>query len=109
MGPRQCREIGRASGLAGEWSARELYPNPEVSDAQVPEWMRSTAITYHHQVGTCRMGAGENAVVDPRLRVRGVQGLRVIDASIVPTITSGTSNAPTAVIGEKGAAYLLEE
>ncbi|SLJ79235.1 dehydrogenase FAD flavoprotein GMC oxidoreductase [Mycobacteroides abscessus subsp. abscessus] len=66
-------------------------------------------VTYHHQVGTCRMGADEAAVVDPRLRVRGVDGLRVVDASIMPRVTTGNTNAPSVLIGEFGARYLLAD
>lgn len=106
---RLCREIGRAPALADEWGAREVYPGPDVDNTMVEEYVRSTAVTYHHQVGTCRMGVDGNAVVDPQLRVRGVQGLRVIDASVMPTVTSGNTNAPTAMIAEKGAAYLLHD
>jgi choline dehydrogenase-like flavoprotein len=71
--------------------------------------VRRTAITYHHQVGTCRMGSDPDAVVDPRLRVNGVAGLRVVDASVMPTITTGNTNAPAAVIGERGARFALED
>ncbi len=103
----QCREIGRAPALAA-WGAQELYPGPEVTDADLEEYVRDTAITYHHQVGTCRMGVGTHAVVDPTLRVYGVEGLMVADASVMPTITSGNTNAPSVLIGERGAAFLLE-
>ena len=95
--------------LAEEWGAVEAYPGPEVADADVEDWVRRTVITYHHQVGTCRMGSDDAAVVDPQLRVRGVEGLRVIDASVIPTITTGNTNAPAALIAERGAEFLLAE
>ncbi len=104
---RQCRRIGARPALAEDWGAIEVYPGPEVSDADVEDWVRRTAITYHHQVGTCRMGSDADAVVDPQLRVRGVEGLRVIDASIIPVIPTGNTNAPAAVIGELGARFVL--
>ena len=106
---RQCRSIGRRPALAEEWGAVEIYPGPEVSDDELEEYVRATAITYHHQVGTCRMGVDAEAVVDPRLRVHGIDGLRVIDASIMPRITTGNTNAPAALIGELGARFLLED
>ena len=106
---RQARRIGARAALAEEWGATEAYPGPEVPDAEVEDWVRRTAITYHHQVGTCRMGSDPDAVVDPRLRVNGVAGLRVIDASVMPTITTGNTNAPAAVIGERGARFVLED
>lgn len=104
---RQCRRIGARPALAQEWGAVEAYPGPEVSDAEVEDWVRRTAITYHHQVGTCRMGSDADAVVDPTLRVRGIEGLSVIDASVIPTVPTGNTNAPAAMIGERGAAFLL--
>ena len=96
-----CREIGRQPALA-EWSAAELYPGPDVRTSdELRDYVRRTAVSYHHQVGTCRMGQDEDAVVDPELRVRGVDGLRVADASVMPFVTTGNTNAPTIMIGEK--------
>ena len=107
---RQCRQIGSAAALVEGWGARELYPGPEVDDEEkLREYVRRTAITYHHQVGTCRMGDDELAVVDSRLKVRGTGGLRVIDASIMPTITTGNTNAPAILIGEQGARFLIDD
>lgn len=106
---RQCRSIGRRPALAEQWGAVEIYPGPDVADDEVEDYVRRTAITYHHQVGTCRMGVDAEAVVDSRLRVRGIESLRVIDASIMPRITTGNTNAPTVLIGEQGARFLLEE
>ena len=72
--------------------------------------MRRRASTVFHPVGTCRMGAdAAQAVVDARLRVHGLQGLRVIDASVFPHITSGNTNAPTMMVAEKGADLVLQD
>jgi choline dehydrogenase len=104
-----CRRMGDTPALR-EWGARELYPGPEVaSQEQLRDWIRRTAITYHHQVGTCRMGVDEDAVVDSRLRVHGVDGLRVADASIMPVVTSGNTNAPSVLIGERAAEFVAED
>ena len=65
--------------------------------------------TIFHPVGTCKMGRDAAAVVDDRLRVHGIDALRVIDASVMPTITSGNTNAPTVMIAEKGSAFIIEE
>ena len=73
------------------------------SDADIRATLRARSDTVYHPVGTCRMGVDENAVVDPQLRVRGMEGLRVIDASVMPTIVGGNTNAPTIMIAEKAA------
>ena len=75
---------------------------------ELREYVRSTAITYHHQVGTCKMGVDDQAVVDPQLRVRGVEGLRVADASVMPFVSSGNTHAPTLMIGERAADLVRE-
>jgi len=106
---RQCRSIGRRPALAEEWGAVEVYPGPEVDDDELDDYVRRNVATYHHQVGTCRMGVDAEAVVDPRLRVAGIEGLRVIDASIMPKITTGNTNAPAVLIGELGARFLLQD
>jgi choline dehydrogenase-like flavoprotein len=88
----------------------ELDPGPQVeTEARIRDWIRANAETIYHPVGTCKMGLDDLAVVDPQLRVRGLTGLRVVDASIMPTLIGGNTNAPTTMIGEKGAAMILEQ
>jgi choline dehydrogenase len=100
---RQCRQIGRTQALAG-WGPTEIYPGPEVSDEQLEHYVRDSVVTYHHQVGTCRMGTDDLAVVDPTtFEVRGLTGLRIADASIMPLVPTGNTNAPTIMIAEKAA------
>ncbi|MFC6724424.1 GMC family oxidoreductase [Halobium palmae] len=100
---REAREIGEASAL-DDYREEELRPGPDVQSAEeIAEFVRETTVTGYHPVGTCKMGTDEMAVVDDRLRVYGVSGLRVVDSSIMPDVTSGNTNAPTIAIAEKGA------
>src|SRR5215475_12674207 len=90
--------------------AEEVVPGPAVeTDEQVVEDIRNRGVSNLHPVGTCRMGTGRDAVVDPRLRVHGIRGLRVADASIMPLVVGGNTNAPSIMIGEKCAAMVLED
>jgi choline dehydrogenase len=92
------------------YRGKELAPGPDVdSDADMTKWLRATAMTTFHPVGTCKMGNDPMAVVDARLKVRGIDGLRVADASIMPIISSGNTNAPAIMIGEKAAQFMIEE
>ncbi|WP_437883678.1 GMC family oxidoreductase [Pseudomonas sp. LRF_L74] len=86
----------------------ELIPGEQIRDrAQIEAWIRSSLATVYHPVGTCKMGHDEMAVVDDQLRVQGIDGLRVADASIMPTLITGNTNAPAIMIGEKAADLLL--
>lgn len=96
-----CREMGASKAFEG-LRKREVMPGDLVGDEML-EWMRQAVTTYFHPTSSCKMGVDEEAVVDPQLRVRGLEGLRVADASIMPTITTGNTNAPTVMIGEKAA------
>ena len=92
------------------YSVEETMPGPAVdSDEAFLKFAQATGTTIFHPVGTCKMGTDTMAVVDPRLRVNGIAGLRVIDASIMPTVTTGNTNAPTIMIGEKGAQMIKED
>ena len=104
-----ARKVGAAPALA-QYAAEELYPGEAVqTDDEMLEFCRRTGTTVFHPVGTCKMGSDANAVVDERLRVHGAPGLRVADASIMPTLVSGNTNAPAIMIGEKAAAMVLED
>ncbi|HSW84044.1 MAG TPA: GMC oxidoreductase, partial [Usitatibacter sp.] len=105
---RFTRRIMAAPALA-KYSPEEWRPGPAVGDdAALVKAAGDLGTTIFHPVGTCRMGPGDGAVVDDRLRVNGIEGLRVIDASIMPRITSGNTNAPTYMIAERGAEFVLE-
>jgi choline dehydrogenase len=85
----------------------EVFPGAQVqSDPQLAQAIREKAESIYHPVGTCRMGDDERSVVDPDLRVRGVRGLRVIDASVMPRLIGGNTNAPTIMIAERAADLL---
>ena len=104
---RKGRELMATSPLK-EVTGQEIAPGAHLqSDAELLEWVRNNAETTYHPVGTCKMGNDPRAVVDSELRVHGIAGLRVADASIMPTLTSGNTNAPAIMIGEKCAAMVL--
>jgi choline dehydrogenase len=105
IGFERAREIGATSALA-EWRGREVLPGPEVVDeAAVREYLGQCTGPYFHLVGTCAIGK----VVDPQLRVRGIEGLRVADASVMPSIVSANTNATTVMIGERAAALIADD
>jgi choline dehydrogenase len=100
------RRIMAANALA-RFAPEEWLPGPNVAtDAELKRAAGDLGTTIFHPVGTCRMGVDSLAVVDDRLRVRGVAGLRVVDASVMPRITSGNTNAPTVMIAEQGADFI---
>lgn len=88
----------------------EIFPGVDLnSDDELLEYVRRTGVSNQHPTSSCAMGVGPNTVVDPRLRVHGVAGLRVADASVMPVVVGGNTNAPTIMIGEKAAAMILED
>jgi choline dehydrogenase len=90
------------------YQGSEIFPGAGVqSEADIQSYVRNTAVTVFHPVGTCRMGSDPEAVVDPQLRVRGVENVRVVDASIMPTILGGNTNAPVMMIAEKASDMIL--
>jgi len=105
----QTRKIFAQPAMA-PYTVEETVPGPSIaSEAQFAEFARNAGTNVFHPVGTCKMGTDPMAVVDPRLRVIGVSGLRVIDASIMPAVTTGNTNAPAIMIGEKGAQMIKED
>ena len=102
-GARMMRDILQAPALE-KYRHKEMFGTETArSDADWEQHIRARADTIYHPVGTCKMGVDEWAVVDPTLRVRGIRGLRVVDASVMPTLVSGNTNAPTIMIAEKAA------
>ena len=103
---RRLMETGAMRGICGA----EFKPGQQVkSEDEILDWVRRSAETAYHPVGTCKMGSDSGAVVDERLRVHGMQGLRVVDASIMPTLVSGNTNGSCMMIGEKAAAMVVED
>jgi choline dehydrogenase len=108
-GARLCRRLAETPSLR-PYVLAEMNPGPQAqSDEEILEAVRNHGSSGYHPVGTCRIGEDAGAVVDARLRVRGLERLRVIDASVMPTLVSGNTNAAAIMIGEKGAAMLLED
>jgi choline dehydrogenase len=97
------REIFHTQAFS-KWVGEELMPGPAVkTEAELLEFTRNSADSYHHQSGSCKMGLDEMAVVDPQLRVYGVEGVRVADASVMPFVPSGNCHAGIMMIAERGA------
>jgi choline dehydrogenase len=108
-GIRMTRAIMNAPAMQ-PLQVKEIFPDPGLQgDDELIAWVKQTAETTYHPVGTCKMGSDPMAVVDERLRVHGIAGLRVADASIMPTLTSGNTNAPSIMIGEKAADMVLAD
>jgi choline dehydrogenase len=106
---RIARSIMTAPAMAG-MQVSEMAPGAALTtDDEIISWIKEVGETTYHPVGTCKMGADALAVVDDQLRVRGLRGLRVADASIMPTLTSGNTNAPCIMIGEKAADMVLKQ
>ena len=104
------RRIMASPAMRPYTAGAETEPGPHTtSDAQLIEFIRNQAETIYHPVGTCKMGADPLAVVDDRLRLHGIPNLRIADASIMPTIIGGNTNAPSMMIGEKAARMVLAD
>jgi choline dehydrogenase len=108
-GLRLVRKIAAQPALT-PYVADEIFPGVDIgSDDELLEYVRRTGVSNQHPTSSCAMGTGPNTVVDPRLRVHGIAGLRVADASIMPVAVGGNTNAPTIMIGEKAAVMILED
>jgi choline dehydrogenase len=108
-GIRLVRKIADQPALR-PYIVEELTPGSSMSsDTEMAEYVRQTGVSNHHPSSSCAMGTGPNTVVDPRLRVHGVAGLRIADASIMPVVVAGNTNAPSIMIGEKAAAMILQD
>jgi choline dehydrogenase len=108
-GVKLARQIAAQAPMQ-PYIANEIVPGADkMSDAELEQFVRETGVTNHHPTSSCAMGTGTNSVVDSRLRVHGIAGLRVADASIMPSVVAGNTNAPSIMIGEKAAAMILED
>jgi choline dehydrogenase-like flavoprotein len=106
-GLKKVLEIGNAPAFR-KVGTKQSHPGPEMdSDQALVEYIRRVGTTIWHPVGTCKMGRDAMAVVDDNLRIQGLSGLRVADASIMPTIVSGNTNAPCIMIGEKASDLII--
>jgi choline dehydrogenase len=106
---RMIRDIARKEPLS-QFVLRETRPGADAtSDEALLDHARATGMTSYHPIGTCRMGSDASAVVDARLRVHGIEGLRVCDAAIMPTMVASNTNAPSIMIGEKASDLVLED
>lgn len=103
-----CRDIASQPALA-EDRGEELFPGADVTGAALEQYIREQVLTYHHPSGTCKMGRDADSVVDPRLAVHGVPGLRIADCSIFPFVPSGNTHAPAVLVGERVADFILED
>jgi choline dehydrogenase len=103
----ECAKISReilAQKAFDAYRGAPIFPaRTDLSDAELAEFVRAKAETVYHPIGTCRMGRDAQAVVDTHLRVNGVEGLRVVDASVMPNLIGGNTNAPTIMIAERAA------
>jgi choline dehydrogenase len=102
------REVLAQPALAAVLGDALDLPHGPVSDDQIDSFIRAKAETVYHPVGTCRMGNDADAVVDTALRVNGVEGLRVVDASVMPALINGNTNAPTIMIAERASEIILD-
>ncbi len=103
-----CCKKNFSTAFLAKHSGNEVGPGPDKkTDEELNEYIRSKAETAYHPCGTCKMGVDDMAVVDENLKVKGIQNLRVIDASVMPEIPSANLNAPTLMIAEKGADAIL--
>ena len=107
-GMKMIRDIFNQPSFKSLWN-EEMLPGPDVkTDKEILAWAQSNGGTVFHAVGTCRMGSDSRSVVNEKLQVRGVKNLRVIDASVMPQVTSANTNAPSLMIGEKGVSFIVE-
>jgi choline dehydrogenase len=106
-GMKLIRRFAETPALS-RWIKAEHDPGPTcTSDDDLVDFLRNKGFTVYHPAGTCKMGSDPEAVVDQELRVHGVQNLRVVDASVMPVVTSGNTNAPVIMIAEKAADAIL--